>query len=199
MNLLLIFEIIGTVAFSISGALVAIENDMDIFGVIVLGLTTAVGGGIIRDIILGIAPPNIVNDWLFIILAIVTALIVFLPGVRNYIKRFENLVTIMDSIGLAIFTVIGVSASLEYNNIVLSIFTGVITGVGGGVLRDVFARTSLYIFTKHFYACASLIGATVTFYLFKLDYSLAVIFGFLIIFVLRMCAAKYKWNLPKAK
>lgn len=199
MNLLLIFEIIGTVAFSISGALVAIENDMDIFGVIVLGLTTAVGGGIIRDIILGIAPPNIVNDWLFIILAIVTALIVFLPGVRNYIKRFENLVTIMDSIGLAIFTVIGVSASLEYNNIVLSIFTGVITGVGGGVLRDVFARTSLYIFTKHFYACASLIGTTVTFYLFKLDYSLAVIFGFLIIFVLRMCAAKYKWNLPKAK
>lgn len=199
MNLLLVFEIIGTIAFSISGALVAIENDMDIFGVIVLGLTTAVGGGIIRDLILGVNPPSIVNEWLFIALAILVALIVFLPSVRNYIKKYDYLVTVMDSIGLAIFTVIGVEASLSYDNIVLSIFTGVITGVGGGMLRDIFARTNLYIFTKHFYACASLIGAIFTFYAFKINNSLAIIGGFIVIFALRMCAAKYKWNLPKAK
>lgn len=199
MSLLLAFEIIGTIAFSISGALVAIENDMDIFGVIVLGLTTAVGGGILRDLILGITPPSIVNDWLFIVLAVIVAIIVFMPNVRNYIKKYEYLVVVMDSIGLAIFTVIGVSTSLSYNNLVLSLFTGVITGVGGGMLRDIFARTSLYIFTKHFYACASLIGALISYYLFKINSNLAVIIGFLIIFILRMCAAKYKWNLPKAK
>lgn len=199
MNLLIIFEVIGTIAFSISGALVAIENDMDIFGVIVLGLTTAVGGGIIRDLILGITPPSIVNNWLFIVLAIITAIIVFLPNVRNYIKKYDYLVTVMDSIGLAIFTVIGVESSLSYNNLVLSLFTGVITGVGGGMLRDIFARTNLYIFTKHFYACASLIGALFTYYAFKIDSSLAIIGGFIVIFVLRMCAFKYKWNLPKAK
>lgn len=199
MNLLLVFEIIGTIAFSISGALVAIENDMDIFGVIVLGLTTAVGGGIIRDLILGVNPPSVVNEWLFIALAILVALIVFLPSVRNYIKKYDYLVTVMDSIGLAIFTVIGVEASLSYDNIVLSIFTGVITGVGGGMLRDIFARTNLYIFTKHFYACASLIGAIFTFYAFKINNSLAIIGGFIVIFALRVFAAKYKWNLPKAK
>lgn len=199
MNLLIIFEIIGTIAFSISGALVAIENDMDIFGVIVLGLTTAVGGGIIRDIILGINPPSIVNNSLYIILAIIVAIIVFLPNVRNYIKKYDYLVIVMDSIGLAIFTVIGVESSLSYNNLVLSLFTGVITGVGGGMLRDIFAKTNLYIFTKHFYACASLIGALFTYYAFKINNSLAIIGGFIVIFVLRMCAAKYKWNLPKAK
>lgn len=199
MNLLIVFEIIGTVAFAISGALVAIENDMDIFGVIVLGLTTAVGGGIIRDIILGITPPSIVNNWLFIILAVIISIIVFLPNIRNYIKKYEYLVIVMDSIGLAIFTVIGVESSLSYNNLVLSLFTGVITGVGGGMLRDIFAKTNLYIFTKHFYACASLIGALFSFYCFKFNSTLAIIGGFLVIFVLRMLAAKYKWNLPKAK
>lgn len=199
MSLLLIFEIIGTIAFSISGALLAIDNDMDVFGVIVLGLTTAVGGGIIRDLILGITPPSIVNDWIFIILAIITALIIFLPNVRKYIKKLDYPIIVMDSIGLGVFTVVGVEASLSYDNIVLSILTGVLTGVGGGMLRDIFAKTSLYIFTKHFYACASLIGAVFAFYLFKINDTLAIVGGFIIIFVLRMLAAKYKWNLPKAK
>lgn len=199
MNLLLTFEIIGTIAFSISGALVAIENKMDIFGVIVLGLTTAVGGGIIRDLLLGITPPSIVNNWMFIILAIVTAIIIFLPSVRNFIKKLDYPIIVMDSIGLGVFTVVGVEASLSYNNLVLAILTGVITGVGGGMLRDIFARTSLYIFTKHFYACASLIGAVITFYLFKIDDNLAIVLGFSVILMLRLLAAKYKWNLPKAK
>lgn len=199
MDLLLILEIIGTIAFSISGALVAIENKMDIFGVVVLGLTTAVGGGIIRDLILGITPPSIVNSPMFIVLAVVVAIIVFLPSIRNYIAKMDILIMLMDSIGLAVFTIVGVEASLTYNNLVLSLFTGVITGVGGGVLRDIFAKTNLYIFTKHFYACASLIGALISFYLFKFNDNLAIVLGFIVIFVLRICAAKYKWNLPKAK
>ena len=199
MSLLFIFEIVGTIAFAISGAIVAIKNEMDIFGVVMLGLTTAVGGGILRDITLGNVPPTVFSNYIFIIVAIIVSLIVFIPKVREYIIKLDALVQVMDAIGLAIFTVIGVEASLSYNNLLLSLFCGTLTGVGGGVVRDIFARTKLYVFTKHFYACASLIGALLSFYLFGINENLAIIVGFIMIFSLRMIAWKYKWNLPKAK
>ncbi len=199
MSLLFILEILGTIAFAISGAIVAIKNEMDIFGVVMLGLTTAVGGGILRDITLGKTPPSVFDNYVFIIVAIVVSLVVFIPKVREYIIKFDALVQIMDAIGLAIFTVIGVETSLSYNNFLLSIFCGVLTGVGGGITRDIFARTKLYVFTKHFYACAALIGAIISFYLFKFNENVAIILGFIMIFSLRMVAWKYKWNLPKAK
>lgn len=199
MSLLFIFEIVGTIAFAISGAIVAIKNEMDIFGVVMLGLTTSVGGGILRDITLGNVPPTVFNNYIFLIVAIIVSLIVFIPKVREYIIKLDALVQIMDAIGLAIFTVIGVEASLSYNNLLLSLFCGTLTGVGGGVVRDIFARTKLYVFTKHFYACASLIGALLSFYLFRINDNLAIIIGFIMIFSLRMIAWKYKWNLPKAK
>lgn len=199
MSLLFIFEIVGTIAFAISGAIVAIKNEMDIFGVVMLGLTTSVGGGILRDITLGNVPPTVFDNYIFLIVAIIVSLIVFIPKVREYIIKLDALVQIMDAIGLAIFTVVGVEASLSYNNLLLSLFCGTLTGVGGGVVRDIFARTKLYVFTKHFYACASLIGALLSFYLFRINDNLAIIIGFIMIFSLRMIAWKYKWNLPKAK
>ena len=199
MSLLFIFEIVGTIAFAISGAIVAIKNEMDIFGVVMLGLTTSVGGGILRDITLGNVPPTVFGNYIFLIVAIIVSLIVFIPKVREYIIKLDALVQIMDAIGLAIFTVVGVEASLSYNNLLLSLFCGTLTGVGGGVVRDIFARTKLYVFTKHFYACASLIGALLSFYLFRINDNLAIIIGFIMIFSLRMIAWKYKWNLPKAK
>ena len=199
MSLLFIFEIVGTIAFAISGAIVAIKNEMDIFGVVMLGLTTSVGGGILRDITLGNVPPTVFGNCIFLIVAIIVSLIVFIPKVREYIIKLDALVQIMDAIGLAIFTVVGVEASLSYNNLLLSLFCGTLTGVGGGVVRDIFARTKLYVFTKHFYACASLIGALLSFYLFRINDNLAIIIGFIMIFSLRMIAWKYKWNLPKAK
>ena len=199
MSLLFIFEIVGTIAFAISGAIVAIKNEIDIFGVVMLGLTTSVGGGILRDITLGNVPPTVFDNYIFLIVAIIVSLIVFIPKVREYIIKLDALVQIMDAIGLAIFTVVGVEASLSYNNLLLSLFCGTLTGVGGGVVRDIFARTKLYVFTKHFYACASLIGALLSFYLFRINDNLAIIIGFIMIFSLRMIAWKYKWNLPKAK
>lgn len=199
MTLLNLLEYIGTVAFSISGAMVAIENKMDIFGVVMLGLTTAVGGGMLRDVILGINPPSIFSNYFTIILAIITAIVCFLPRVRKYIKKADITIQVMDAIGLSIFTIVGVETSLSYNNFLLSIFVGALTGVGGGALRDIFAHNDLYIFTKHFYACASIIGAIVCFYLFKVNDNLSILVSFFIVFVLRICAMKYKWNLPKAK
>lgn len=199
MSLLTLLEYIGTVAFSISGAMVAIDNKMDIFGVVMLGLTTAVGGGMLRDVILGNNPPMIFNSPFTILLAIFVAVICFLPSVRKYIKKADITIQIMDAIGLAIFTIVGVETSIDYNNLLLSIFVGTLTGVGGGALRDIFAHNDLYIFTKHFYACAAIIGSIVCFYLFKINDNLSILVSFAVIFVLRLCAMKYKWNLPKAK
>ena len=199
MNLLFILEIIGTIAFSISGALVAIKHEMDIFGVLMLGLTTAVGGGVLRDIVLGINPPSIFENPIFIIIALIVSIIVFMPNIRKYIKGMEFVIQLMDALGMAVFTMVGVKTSFSYNNFALAIFTGVLTGVGGGVLRDIFAKQDLYIFVKHFYACAALIGAIFAFLCFKLNENFAIIGGIVIVFVLRMCAYKYKWNLPKAK
>ena len=199
MELLFVLEIIGTIAFSISGALVAIKHEMDIFGVLMLGLTTAVGGGMLRDLVLGINPPSIFENPIFIVIALIVSMIVFMPNIRKYIKGMDFLIQLMDALGLAVFTMIGVEASFSYNNFALSIFAGVLTGVGGGILRDIFAKQDLYIFVKHFYACAALIGAIFAYFCFKLNENFAIVGGIIIIFILRMCAYKYKWNLPKAK
>ena len=199
MDLLFALEIIGTIAFSISGALVAIKHEMDIFGVLMLGLTTAVGGGVLRDIVLGINPPSIFDNPIFIVIALVVSIIVFMPSIRKYIKGMDFVIQLMDALGLAVFTMIGTEASLSYNNFALAIFTGVLTGVGGGILRDIFAKQDLYIFVKHFYACAALIGAIFAFFCLKMNKNFAIVGGIIIIFILRMCAYKYKWNLPKAK
>lgn len=202
-----IFELIGIIVFSLSGALVAIEKKMDIFGVAIMGLITATGGGVIRDLILGVNPPKAFQNPTDALVAIATALIVFLPSIRKFISKekkvYDILILILDSLGLGLFTVIGVKAAIEAgynNNLFLQIFVGVLTGVGGGVLRDVLSGDRPYIFVKHFYACASLLGAIACALLWKhigeIPSSLVTI-G--ITFTLRILAAHFRWSLPKAE
>lgn len=199
MNILMIFEIIGTIAFALSGACVAIEKKMDIFGIVILGMTTAVGGGIIRDIILGETPPTAFKEPIYPLIAIIVSLIVFVPKIRIIAEKQNNpLLIIMDSVGLGVFTIVGVRAGMTIENIYLAIFVGVVTGVGGGVVRDLFAGNTPYIFVKHFYACASLIGAVITVVFWNINQPFAMIFGASVIVVLRLAAAKFRWNLPKA-
>lgn len=195
----MIFEIIGTIAFALSGACVAIEKKMDIFGIVILGMTTAVGGGIIRDIILGQTPPTAFKEPIYPLIAIVVSLIVFVPKIRIIAEKQNNpLLIIMDSVGLGVFTIVGVRAGMTIENIYLAIFVGVVTGVGGGVVRDLFAGNTPYIFVKHFYACASLIGAVITVVFWNINQPFAMIFGASVIVILRLAAAKFRWNLPKA-
>ena len=130
-----ILEIIGTVAFAVSGALVAIDKKMDILGICVLGVTTAVGGGVIRDIILGNTPPHAFDTPVYIITAIVVSVLVFLPGIRKLIHseqtRFDRVLLVMDSLGLSIFTVIGIEVAYRTSdNGFLLVFVGALTGVG---------------------------------------------------------------------
>lgn len=203
---LIITESICVVAFAISGALVAIDKKMDLFGVTILGLTTSIGGGVIRDLILDITPPMSFQNPRVAIIAIVTSLIIFIPFIRKKIQEEEKIYNILmfitDSIGLGLFTVIGVQTAINagfQDNYFLIVFVGVLSGVGGGVLRDVLAGNRPYIFTKHFYANAALIGAIVCVALWNLVGSFAsMLISASIIFILRLLAAHYHWELPKA-
>jgi uncharacterized membrane protein YeiH len=205
-----ILNTIGTIAFAVSGALVAISCGLDLFGVFFLGIVTACGGGILRDLIIGNTPPMIFADVTTLIIAGATALIVFIIAYarrqrfKNISEKIERINNVFDAIGLATFTVTGIevvfSASLGAHSC-LAIIMGLITGVGGGIFRDVLVSKPPYIFRKHIYALASLAGAVV-YYVLKvyvcvpyLDTAVAMS----LIFAIRMLATKYKWELPKVK
>ena len=166
--LVFVLELIGTVAFAVSGAIVGIKKQMDLFGVIVLGICTAVGGGIVRDLILGVTPPVTFQNPVYTLTAAAVSVLMFLPHMRARIGRhepvFDRLLLVMDAVGLGVFTVVGVQCAYQQSEdytLFLLIFVGLITGVGGGVLRDVFSGERPYIFVRHFYACASIVGALI--------------------------------------
>ena len=196
-DIVLFLELIGTVAFSVSGAITGLKKKMDILGVVILGLTTAVGGGVIRDLILGITPPNTFRNPIYATFAIGAAIVVFLPAVQNLILKkrslYNWLMLVMDSLQVAY------SLSSEYNTFLL-VFVGVVTGVGGGVLRDTMAGDPPYIFVKHFYACASLIGALICVLVWdSLGEANAMLAGTAVVVLLRLLAAHFRWSLPKPR
>ena len=203
---LLILELIGTVAFSVSGAMTAMKKNMDIFGVMILGLTTAVGGGVIRDLILGSAPPSTFRDPIYAITALITAVVVFLPWTRRLFRRYQRIYDLLlltaDSIGLGIFTVIGVQAAFAKSgsySLFLLTFVGVITGVGGGIIRDMLAGNTPYVFVKHVYASASLAGALICALLWPhIPNIWAICTGALVVFLIRALSAHFRWSLPRA-
>lgn len=207
---ILCFELIGTFAFALSGAITGLQKRMDILGVCVLGLTTAVGGGITRDLILGITPPSAFRFPVFLCVALSVSILVFIPWIRRHLfangRFFELLLLWTDSAGLGIFTVCGVQVAMisgHGDNAILVLFVAVLTGVGGGVLRDIFAGDRPYIFIKHFYACAALSGAVVCYlpwqYLPSVPTNFDMIAGFAVVLVLRICAAHFHWSLPKSE
>ena len=201
-----ILEIIGTIAFAVSGALVGLEQKMDIFGVTVLGVITAVGGGMIRDVTLGIIPPGVFQKPFYAAVAVITSVLVFF---LLYFKRellrgnvtYDRVMLAMDSVGLGIFTVVGVNTGIRQgfaDNTFLLVFVGTITGVGGGLLRDMMAEVPPYIFVKHIYACASIAGAWICVIIYRSYGELpAMVVSSLIVMLIRFLAAHYRWNLPR--
>ncbi len=206
--ILLLMECMGTVAFSVSGALVAISHSLDLFGVVIVACTTAVGGGIIRDLLMGYFPPRIFYSHTTLLLALVSAVGVFIAAYIN-IKKFKGMVDkiehiniVFDAIGLAAFSVAGVetvSQSGFKDDILFCVTMGVITGVGGGVLRDVFVNEKPYVLTKHIYAVASIAGSGIYYAGIVLtDYKVfATVLSLCVTVSIRLLAAKYRWKLPK--
>lgn len=209
-SMLFLFDLIGTIAFAISGAFVGIRKGMDIFGVNVLAVTTACGGGLMRDLIIGSIPPQMFRNPFFVMVAIVVANVVFLLVYlhrhmpRKVAPLYDKLLFWFDSLGLAAFTVDGVMAGIAMgygDNEFLICFLGFMTAVGGGALRDVLAGQTPDIFRKHVYAVAAIAGAVLMVALLRLFGSeqIAMLGGFLLVPVLRFLAAHFRWNLPKVK
>lgn len=202
----LILELLGTVAFALSGAIIALQKKMDIFGVCMMGLTTACGGGVLRDVFLGALPPVMFREPVFALTAVVVSAIMFLPVVRRALSRqeqvYEKLLLFADAAGLGIFTAMGVAATIRAGyggNVFFAVFLGTITGVGGGVLRDVMAGATPYIFVKHIYALAAIFGALLCAFLWKpMGQKSAMLVCVAAVLVIRLLAAHYRWSLPKA-
>ncbi len=193
-----VLDLFGTMAFAVTGAFKAIEKKSDIVGIIILATITGVAGGTIRDIIIGKVPPNSIADPAYIAITVITGIVIFLLFSR--LKKHWNLFLKFDAIGLGVFTIIG--ATFAYNIFGLDFlaiaFAGIITAIGGGILRDVFVQETPIVFVKELYASASFIGVVVFYFILVLDGSLyiATILGIIMTTGLRMVAMKYNWNLP---
>lgn len=208
-DLTFVLEMIGTVAFALSGAMVAIQKRLDLLGILVLGITTAVGGGMIRDLIIGVHPPMMFVKPVYVVVSAIFILILFLIIKVNHSSPkflesalYETLFNLMDAIGLGVFTVVGVNSVMnnDMNHMLfLKIFLGVITGVGGGLIRDMMANETPGILRKHVYACASIAGAVCYIILYDwLRSGTAMVLSVILVVVIRMLAKHYEWNLPKA-
>ncbi len=209
MNIFLyVLEMIGTVAFAVSGAMIAIQKRLDIVGVLFLGIVTAVGGGALRDLMIGVTPPMCFQNPVYLVTALVTSLLFFLPFVRRPLVRhqqpFDRLLFVMDSLGLAVFTVSGIQSCVHTHpeaSPILLVFVGMLTATGGGMLRDVLAGDTPMIFVKHVYATASLAGAVLFVVLAAagLDVRIAGAASVVAVFAIRCLAAHFRWNMPRAK
>ena len=204
--MIFILELIGTIAFAFSGCMVANSKRMDIFGVWVLGTVTAVGGGAVRDVLLGQFPPNMFRDGVYV--AAATATVVFwlwmaakkgaLP--RRHFHQLTQVMDISDSIGLGVFAVVGSQTAIRCGyggNWFLVIFVGVLTGVGGGLMRDVMANMMPMIFRKRIYASAAMAGSIVYVVLLSLVPEIdAILAGIATVVAIRTMASLRHWDLP---
>ena len=208
--ILLILDWIGTVSFATSGALVAIRHSLDLFGVMTVGCITAVGGGIIRDIIIGNVPPKIFSNPIILVVAVTVSILVFVIAYffkKNFDKlsqKIDAINILFDALGLGAFSIAGIEVSrlaLDDHKTLLIVMMGVITGVGGGVVRDVLVNEKPYILTKHIYAVVSLSGCCI-YYFWTLNPTqtlpaTVVVLSFTV--TMRTLAAKYRWKLPRIK
>lgn len=208
-----ILEIIGVIAFSISGAMVAIRRKTDLFGVILLAILTAHGGGLTRDVIFSFSPPAIFGIKSYILISTVVAVIVFLFARKfshTYLEnesRIEQINDVFDALGLGIFAVIGVKVALQQGHTgdaLICITCGLLTGICGGMLRDVLTNYTPFVLIKRIYALAALAGSSAYYLLhiygeiININEGLALIIGLSVTFILRILAMTFKWNMPIA-
>lgn len=195
--LLLIFDLVGITAFAASGAMAGVRARLDIFGVCVLGATTALGGGVLRDVLLGITPPASVSDWRYLLTPIVVALLVFRFHPR--IARLRRGVLVLDAAGMGLFATGGAASALQHGaGVAAACVIGMTTAIGGGALRDVLLREVPYVLRKEIYALAALAGAAVVVATTAagLHSGVAAALGATLAIALRWIALWRHWNAP---
>lgn len=198
--LLVAFDLSGTFVFALSGAIVAVKRRLDLFGVLVLSFAAGNAGGIIRDLMIGSLPPAAMSDWRYVSVSILAGLITFYWG--RAIVRLSRQVLILDAAGLALFTVAGAGKALTFHTgPVAAILLGVMTGIGGGMTRDVLAGEIPTVLRSDLYAVASLVGAVVVVggRMLHLPSNVPSIAGLLLCFGLRFMAIRRGWQLPIAR
>ncbi|WP_372016732.1 trimeric intracellular cation channel family protein [Pseudoxanthomonas sp. 10H] len=199
-TLLLLFDLIGTFVFALSGGTLAVRHRLDLFGVLVLSCAAAVSGGLVRDVLIGAQPPAALADWRYLTVAMIAGLVTFVR--HEAIERMRNPVQLFDAAGLALFAVLGTGKALAFG---LSPFAatllGMISGIGGGIARDLLVVRTPVVLQAELYAVAALAGGGVVAlaHLAGLPQSPAMAVGALVCFGLRFMAIRYGWHLPVAR
>ncbi|HET7304405.1 MAG TPA: TRIC cation channel family protein [Segeticoccus sp.] len=197
-TLLLALDLTGTFAFGLNGALTALKAaQLDIVGVVALGMLTALGGGVIRDVLIGAVPPATFRDWLYLVVAAGGGLLAFVLG--QQLDRLSRPITVLDAVGLSLFAVTGSSKALEFGlGVGQAVILGAITAVGGGTLRDVFVGKVPSVLRSGLYAIPALVGAALTVAAIKLGvYGVpAALVAAAACFVIRLVGLRYRLNAP---
>lgn len=202
-------EALGTAAFAVSGAMVAIDKGTDIFGVLLMAVFTALGGGTLRDVLIGHFPPRMFTNFHYVLLSCICAVTVFIIArifKERYIERerlIEQVNNVFDAIGLGIFAVSGARIGMEAgfaDNIFLTTFQGTTTAIGGGMLRDVLLQEMPFVLKKRVYAVAAIVGALGYALLMRMGVNgvMAYALGMMATIAVRILATVFRWNLPKA-
>lgn len=200
MSLLYGLDLLGTAAFAASGALAAIKREMDLFGVLMLGLVTACGGGTLRDLLLGDTPPFIFKDESYLYLSAAVALVVFF--LNHHLDFIRHPLSYFDAVGLGTFVVIGTGKALEFKlGWFGTVMMGVMTATAGGMIRDLLSAQVPMILQREVYASACLAGGTAL-YLFHhyttIPHAWALVISAVLVVIMRLLAIRYNWALPRA-
>jgi uncharacterized membrane protein YeiH len=197
-NFLNVIDILGTFAFAVSGAFAAMEAKLDPFGVLIISFVTAIGGGTLRDVLVGNLPVNWLNNDTTILVILCSSIVAMLFG--SYLKQFNTSLFLFDALGLGFFTIVGTELGLKLNfSASICVALGTITACFGGVIRDVLLNKVPLIFEKEIYALACIIGGSI-YYLLQHTYlneDLSKIIAIFLIFVIRVIAVRYKLALPR--
>ena len=200
---LLVLDLIGTFVFALSGAVVGVKRRLDIFGVLVISFAAASAGGITRDLLIGFVPPAAIRDWRYMAASVLGGLLIFIWFPRSQrSSRVRNFVLLFDAGGLALFAVTGTQKALGYGlNPAMASLLGMLTGVGGGMMRDVLVAEIPHVLRSDLYAVAALAGAVAVVIGHQLNIApgLAAILGAIICFGLRLFAIRRRWQLPVAR
>ena len=196
---LVAFDLLGTFVFALSGAVAGIRHRLDLFGVLVLSFAAATAGGILRDVLIGVEMPAAIRDWRYVAVSVLAGLVTFYRP--SGIQRFRNSVLWFDAAGLALFAVTGTSKALAYQvNPVSAALLGMLTGIGGGVVRDVLVSEVPTVFRAELYAVTALAGAAVVVagHLLHLPPGPVATAGAALCFGLRFLGIRHGWRLPLA-
>lgn len=190
-------DLSGTFAFAISGAVAAKQRRLDLFGIVAIAFIVACGGGIIRDLCIGAIPPTGLTDWRYLVVSLIAAVaIIFLD---KWVEKLNHPVLLFDAIGLAFFAVAGARKALDYgHNSEVAVLLGMVTAVGGGVLRDVLLNRVPVVLEKEIYASAALLGSLMVVLGTRLGWTedWVSMVAILACFFLRFLALRNHWNLP---